>query len=381
MRTADVTIIGGGIMGCSTAYHLARRGCRVVLLEREPQLCSGSTGRCSGGVRHQFAHPVNVQLSVASICKIQHFEEEVGHPADFQQDGYLFLLTTEAARVAFADSIVMQRSMGVDTQLLSPHEVSTLVANFNLEDIVAGAYCPQDGIADPYSITSGYAHKAKELGAEILLRCEVIEVAREGQRVSGVITTSGSISSRVVVNAAGPWAALVGEMAQVQIPVRPYRRHVFVTHGFAGLPESRLMVIDFPSSFYFHREGAGVLMGMSDHSEPSSFKEAVDWEFLDRVIEVGVRRFPPLANASIRRAWTGLYEVTPDCNPILGEAPQLEGFYLANGFSGHGFMHGPIVGELLADLILKGRTAIDISCFGLDRFISSAAPPSETHVV
>jgi sarcosine oxidase subunit beta len=380
MRSADVVIIGGGVMGCSIAYHLAKQKVHILLLEREPRLASGSTGRCSGGIRHQFSNPANVQLSIASIRKLKAFADELDCEIDLHQDGYLFLITREESLRHFSESAAVQNALGVSTEILPVAKLAELVSHINLEDVLAGSYCREDGVADPHSVTLGYARKARQLGAEIALRTEVVEIKKERSRITAVCTPAEQIATSLVVNAAGPWSATIGEMAGVLVPVHPYRRHVFITHGFPEVPQNRLMVIDFDTSFYFHREGDGVLMGMSDPDEPSSFCDTVDWEFLDRVTDVGVRRYPPLAKASVRRAWTGLYEVTPDANPILGEAPQLSGFFLATGFSGHGFMHGPVVGELLADTILRRQPQIDISGFSLDRF-SRGIAPAEKNIV
>jgi len=367
-------------MGCSIAYHLAKLKVRVTLLEREPRLASGATGRCSGGVRHQFSNPANVQLSIASIRKLKAFADELDCEIDLHQDGYLFLITREDSLEHFEKSAAMQNALGVSTEILPAAKLGELVHHVNLEDVLAGSYCREDGVADPHSVTLGYARRARELGANIRLQAEAVAIKKQRSRIAAVCTPAEEIVTPVVVNAAGPWSAAVGEMAGLSVPVRPYRRHVFITHRFPEVPQKHLFVIDFDTSFYFHREGDGVLMGMSDPDEPSSFRDAVDWEFLDRVTEVGVRRFPPLANASIRRAWAGLYEATPDANPILGEAPQLPGFFLATGFSGHGFMHGPIVGELLADLILQRQPQIDISGFSIDRF-AGGKTTAEANVV
>lgn len=371
-------------MGASIAYHLAREKVRVVLLERESRLGTGATGRCSGGVRHQFSNPANVKLSLASLRKLRAMPEELDCEIDMHFDGYLFLISSEKGLENFRASAAMQNALGVSTKILPPEKIAQLISHANLriniDDVLAGSYSREDGVADPHGVTSGYARAAKRMGAEIDLNAEVIAIKRQGSRITSVCTRTDEIATSMVVNAAGPWSASIGEMAGVPVPVQPYRRHVFITHGFPDVPTNHIFVIDFETSFYFHREGEGVLMGMSDPDEPSSFIDAVDWNFLDRVTDVGVRRFPPLGKASIRRAWAGLYEVTPDANPIIGEATQLPGFFLATGFSGHGFMHGPIIGELLADLILCRQPQIDISSFSLDRFLGSA-PKREVNVV
>jgi sarcosine oxidase, subunit beta len=379
-----VVIIGGGVMGASIAYHLAKEKIRVVLLERESRLGTGATGRCSGGVRHQFSNPANVKLSLASLRKLRAMPEELDCEIDMHFDGYLFLISSEEGLENFRASAAMQNALGVSTEILTPDQIAKLVSDVNLritfDDVLAGSYSREDGVADPHGVTSGYARAAKQLGAEIKVNAEVIAIKKHGSRITSVCTPTDEIATSMVVNAAGPWSASIGQMAGVPVPVQPYRRHVFITHGFPDVPANHIFVIDFETSFYFHREGEGVLMGMSDPDEPSSFVDAVDWNFLDRVTDVGVRRFPPLAKASIRRAWAGLYEVTPDANPIIGEARQLPGFFLATGFSGHGFMHGPIVGELIAELILRRRPQIDISSFSLERFSRTAVRP-EVNVV
>ncbi|HEV8130272.1 MAG TPA: FAD-binding oxidoreductase [Acidobacteriota bacterium] len=384
-KTADVVIIGGGVMGGSIAYHLATRGSgNIVLLEKEQFLGAGATGRSSGGVRHQFSNPTNVRLSIESIRRIEEFQKEIGAAIDFHQDGYLFLLTSQSDRVAFENSVTMQRSFGLPSDFLSHEEIERLVPHLNLHDVLAATFCPKDGIADPNGITLGYAAAARKLGAQILTEVEVTGFkliggrpeASESRAIQTVHTTSGDISGGVVVNAAGPWARRIGEFAGVDLPVFPYRRHVFTTHPLAGIPNGWTMVIDFATSFYFHREGDGLLFGMSDPNEPSSWRQSVDWGFLDRVIEVGIRRYPLLENASIHRAWTGLYEVTPDANPILGRTREVTNLVLANGFSGHGFMHGPAVGKVIAEIILDGEAStVDVSEFSIERFRGKILKP------
>lgn len=367
-------------MGTSIAYHLAKEKIRVILLERESRLGTGATGRCSGGVRHQFSNPANVKLSLASLRKLKAMPEELDCEIDMHFDGYLFLISSEKGLENFRASAAMQNALGVSTEIVPPEKIAQLVSHVNLDDIIAGSYSCEDGVADPHGVTSGYSRAARHLGAEISLGSEVIAIKKQGSQITSVCTSTEEIATSMVVNAAGPWSASIGDMAGVAVPVQPYRRHVFITHGFPEVPSNHIFVIDFETTFYFHREGEGVLMGMSDPDEPPSFVDAVDWNFLDRVTDVGVRRFPPLEKASIRRAWAGLYEVTPDANPIIGEATQLPGFFLATGFSGHGFMHGPIVGELLADIVLRRQPQIDIFSFSLDRFLGSV-PKREVNVV
>jgi sarcosine oxidase subunit beta len=379
-KTTDVIIIGGGVMGCSIAYHLAASGVQAVVVERLSQVGAGSTGLCSGGVRHQFSHPLNVELSIASIRKLLTFEEEFNQAIDLHQDGYLFLLTTEELVDTYTSSVAMQQHLGVDSRMLTPQEIADLTPSLNMEGIRAGAYCPDDGVIDPHGVTEGYARRARKLGTEIKLDSEVISVGTTGNRIESVTTTDGAIFAPIVVNAAGPWSAAIGEMAGVRVPVQPYPRYVWVTRDFEHRPQRWTMVIDAETTFYFHREGEGVLMGMGDPAEQPSFNDEVDWAFLEKLTATGVARYPALAEASILSAWAGLYEVTPDHNALLGPTPELEGFFLATGFSGHGFMHGPIIGEIIADLIVGRQPSIDISAFRPDRF-SDESEATEVNVV
>jgi len=381
MRTAEVTIVGGGVIGASVAYHLAHLGCRgVLLLEREAMLGTGSTGACAGGFRYQFSSEINIRLSQISIPALLRFREEVGHPLTLHQDGYLFLLTREEDVSGFRESLALQHRLGVPVEWLSPDQAGALVPGLDVRDVLAATYGPADGIADPAGVTQGYAAAARRLGARIETESEVREIRVEGGRVRGVRTRRESIASPLVVNAAGPWAAQVARLAGLDLPVRPSRRHVVTTRAFPGAPPRHTLVIDFASTFYFHRESGGLLFGMS-REEPDGFDISVDPHFIPRIVEAGLRRFPPLGDAELGRSWAGLYEMTPDAHPILGEAAALPGFFLANGFSGHGFQHAPAVGLLLSEAILEGRaTTLDISPLGLARF--AAAPvPGERHVV
>jgi sarcosine oxidase subunit beta len=369
-RTADVVVVGGGVVGTSAAYHLAdARAGHVLVLERADHLAAGSTGACAGGFRYQFSSEVNVRLSRASIPMITGFTEEHGLPLDVAQHGYLFLVRTESLWRDFLAANRMHASVGVEADVLSPEEAVSLAPGISAEGLVGATYGPMDGIADPSGLTQGYATLARRAGAEIELGVEVQGVRSSNGRVLGVDTTAGPVDAGVVVNAAGPWAGRLASTVGVDLPLEPIPRHVLVTGPFPGAPERRTLVIDAETTFYFHREGAGVLMGMGGAAEVASFDTTPDEEFIaEELLPTAVRIFPPVEEAAIEHTWVGLYEMTPDRHPIIGQAPGVAGFYLANGFSGHGFQHAPVVGKLLAELIVEGAArTVDISNLGLER--------------
>ena len=370
-RTADVVVVGGGVVGTSAAYHLADAGAgHVLVLEREDHLAAGSTGACAGGFRYQFSSEVNVRLSLASIPMITGFTEDHGLPLDVAQHGYLFLVRTETLWRDFLAANRMHASVGVEADVLSPEEAVALAPGISAEGLVGATYGPRDGIADPSGLTQGYATLARRAGAEIELGVEVEGVRSSNGRVLGVETTGGPVDAGVVVNAAGPWAGRLASTVGVDLPLEPIPRHVLVTGPFPGAPERRTLVIDAETTFYFHREGAGVLMGMGGAAEVASFDTTPDDAFIaEELLPTAVRIFPPVEEAAVEHSWVGLYEMTPDRHPIIGQAPSVAGFYLANGFSGHGFQHAPVVGKLLAELIVDGAArTVDISNLGLERF-------------
>lgn len=382
-ETADVVVVGGGIVGASAAYHLAVAGAgRVLLLERAPRLSTGSTGACAGGFRLQFSSEVNIRLSLASLPMIVGFSEEHGIPVDVAQDGYLFLLRRPEDVAAFGAAAQLQRRLGVPVEELDADAAVGLVPGVARDDVLGATYCPLDGIADPSGLTEGYAAIARRAGAEIRTGTDVTSVRVEGGRVRGVETERGPIDAPVVVDAAGPWAAVLAATAGVRLPLEPVPRNVVVTSSFPGAPQRRTLVIDAATSFYFHREGPGVLMGMGDPAERPSFDCTPDAAFIEGpLLETALRVFPPIERAGIARTWAGLYEMTPDRHPIVGPAPGIEGFLLANGFSGHGFQHAPIVGRLLAELVVDGRaTTVDITALSAERFASGTVE-IEGHVV
>ena len=367
---ADVVIVGGGVVGASAAYHLAAAGAgRVLLLERADAVATGSTGACAGGFRHQFSSRINIELSLASVPMILGFEQEHGLPLDVVQDGYLFLVRSERDWDGFRAGAELQRSLGVDARLLTPEQAAEIAPGIAIDDVVGATFCPDDGIADPAGLTQGYATIARRAGAEIRLGVEVVAIEAAAERVTGVRTADGVVEAPVVVDAAGPWAGTLAASVGVDLPLEPIPRMVVTTGTFPGAPARRTLVIDAATSYYFHKEGDGVLTGMGGRDERASFSTEVDHRFgEEELLPTAVRVFPPIEHAGIANMWAGLYEMTPDRHPIIGVSP-VEGLILANGFSGHGFQHAPIVGKLLAELIVDGRAhSVDISALGLDRF-------------
>jgi sarcosine oxidase subunit beta len=380
---ADVVVVGGGVVGASAAYHLAAAGAgSVMLLERADQLGTGSTGACAGGFRHQFSSEINIMLSLSSVPMITGFTEEHGLPLDVSQDGYLFMVRSEDSWGAFLASVERQRSLGVTVEVLTPEDAGTIIPGVSPEGMVGATFGPNDGIADPSGLTLGYATLARRAGVDIQTGVEVLAVDSAGARVTGVSTSKGTVAAPVVVNAAGPWAGQLASTTGVDLPVEPIPRQVVVTGPFLGAPSRRTLVIDADTTFYFHREGGGVLMGMGGQDEKPSFDTRVDEPFIaEELLPTALRVFPPLEGADLRHRWAGLYEMTPDRHPIIGEAPEVSGLYLANGFSGHGFQHAPVVGKLLAEMILEGRArTVDVSSLGLERFSGGRVVP-ERHVV
>ncbi|MES2210026.1 MAG: FAD-binding oxidoreductase [Chloroflexota bacterium] len=382
--TADVVVVGGGAMGTSIAYHLAAAGAgRVVLLEREAALGLGSTGRCAGGFRHQFSSEINVRLSLESVRMIREFPTTHGLPLDVHVDGYLFLVRDEAAWSGYRAAAAMQRGLGVRVDELDAADVGALVPGLATDGIVGATFGPDDGIADPSGLTSGYATLARRASVDIRLGVAAtgVRVRPDGSAVEGVETTAGSIHAPIVVNAAGVWATALAATAGVALPITSELRHVVVTSAFAGRPERRTLVIDTSSMFYFHREGAGVLMGMPPLRPVVTFETAVDQRWIaDELVPVAVSVLPGIEDAGVASAWAGLYEMTPDRHAILGPVAGLDGLHLACGFSGHGFQHAPIVGKILAELITGQPPTVDVSTLCLERF-ARGEMIGESHVV
>ncbi len=367
--TADIVIIGGGVMGASTAYHLAQRGLKnILLLEKENFFGQGATGRCAGGVRYQFSTEINVRLSLESLPMIERFKDEIEQEVSYKQCGYMLVATNEKDASIFKHNVEMQNKLGVPTQLLSGDEVRARVPLMKFDDALAGTFNQKDGTVDPNSVVMGYINAAQKMGVKAVSGAEVIGITVSGGEVEEVRTSLGAVKTRMILNAAGPWAGQIGQMAGVQIPIVPLRRQMFTTNPLKEIPEDFPFVIDFAKSLYFHREGEGLLIGMSNQNEKPGFDQNVDEDFELVNLEAALERMPLVEKASRASHWAGLYEVTPDAHPIYGNT-DVKGFTLCAGFSGHGFMHGPISGKLMSEFILDGKfSSMDISMLDLKRF-------------
>jgi sarcosine oxidase, subunit beta len=367
-RSADIVIIGAGAIGASIAYQLGRRGARdVVVLERDT-VGAGSTSKAAGGIRVQFATPVEIELSLRGLAFFKRFEDEMGVPCDFHQEGYLFVVTDEPTLARFQTNVALQRSMGADVRIIAPDDARGLVPALNVDDALAAVWGPMDGHASPNDVVQAYAAQARARGVRIVEETPVTGIVVERGRVAGVETPAGTIATRLVVNAAGPWAPLVGRMAGLDLPVDPRRRHIFVTDAFDGIRHPMPLVTDTGSGFYCRSEQGAILMSPGDIGGVTEYEARVDWSVLEVAVEKAMRRVPALEHAQVRHAWAGLRPLTPDGRAILDWAPGVEGLYLAVGFCGHGFQHSPAVGETVTEVLLDGRSTLDIHDLRLGRF-------------
>ncbi|HTV66852.1 MAG TPA: FAD-binding oxidoreductase [Bryocella sp.] len=362
MQTTDVVIIGGGIVGASVAWHLTEAGCRnVLIVERESQQGKGSTGKSMGGVRAQFATKPNIQMSLYSIPFYAAFEQRLGHPSGYRAQGYLFVATLPKHLQYLETNQKLQKSLGLEqARMVSCEEIAAMVPQLRCDDVLGGSFCPVDGFIDPYSVMVGFTARACEQGATIWRSAEVTAIHRDESGVTGVETTRGPVSTGVVVNAAGPWAAQVAALAGIPLPVEPMRRMLIPTEPFDGVSHEVPMVVDMSTGFHFRPESLGFLLAWNDPDEKMGFNTNFEPAFIEKVLTLAADRVPCFENLAVnpKRAWAGLYEMSPDHHAIIGPVPELKGFFCANGFSGHGAMHSPATGRMVADLVLTGKTEV-----------------------
>jgi sarcosine oxidase subunit beta len=372
---ASVVIIGGGVMGLSTAYHLARRGVRDVVLLDKDALGSGSTCKAAGGVRAQFSDPVNITLGARSLETFRDFGVLFGQEIDLREVGYLFLLSSPEDVSAFEANVALQNDLGIPSRMIGVDEARRLSPLISTDGLLAAAYSPTDGHCTPESVVLGYASAARREGATLLSHCAATGIDVRDGRIVAVRTVAGPIETDTVICAAGAWSAEVGSWVGVDLPVTPLRRQILVTEPVPGLDPHTPFTIDFDTSFYFHGEGKGILLGMSDPDETPGFRLTQSDAWLPRLGEAIERRAPALTEIGIAGGWAGLYEMTPDHNALIGRADTVENFLYATGFSGHGFLMGPAVGELIRDLYLGEETFVDVTGLGAGRFADAGVRP------
>ena len=375
-QTADVVIVGAGIIGGSVAFHLLERDprLRVVVLEKESEPGTGATSKATGGVRFQFSTEANVRLTQLSYRYFTHDREILGCSVDFLRHGYLFVTTTPATLDQCRQNVALQRRLGVASEILAPAQIQTHLAPLVTSDLIGGSFCADDGSADPYSMLQGFLSIAKSRGLRLLTGHPVTGLLMAGERITGARTPDGDWSAPIVIDCAGPHADQIAAMAGIDIPSRPYRRQVMVTEPLPVLPDVFPLIVDLDTGFYVHRQGrSAVLMGGTDKDIKPGHDTAVDWDAFGAVFRAAALRVPPLAEVPVMRAYAGVRDLTPDYHGILGPAREAPGLYVACGFSGHGFMHAPAIGILMTEILLDGRAgSMDIDALSLDRFAAGA---------
>lgn len=372
MERHEAVVVGAGVIGCSVAFHLTRMGCRrVLILEREQLPGSGSTSRANGGIRAQFTTEVNIAMSLRSMALLDELEAEIGTPPLYVRAGYLFVTDRPATLAAMEEAVSLQRAAGVSVELLAPGQVRDRAPWVAAADTIGGTFGARDGFIDPGGLTNFFLAGAVRAGASIRYGSEVVSITPGGRSGFELETRDARFGADVVVNAAGPWASGVAKLAGIALPVVPVRRHIVVSGPCAGVPRVIPMTIDADTGVLVRREGPRMLVAHANADEPAGFNPVFDPDFIERIAAPVERRFPAVAAAGVDvgRSWVGHYEVTPDHHAILGESPDVPGFFLANGFSGHGVMHAPAAGECVAEMIVRGRCrAVNVEPLGLARF-------------
>ena len=378
-QEAEVVVVGGGAIGTSIAFHLAEAGVDTCLLERDA-LSSGSTSRAAGGIRTQFSDPLNIAISLRSVEAFARFGERPGGEIDFEQVGYLFLLDRVEDVELFERNVAVQNELGVPSRMIDLEEAAGLSPLAGLEGVLAATFCHLDGHASPEAVSQGYAAGAREHGATVVTGCAARSIEVDGGAVRGVVTDEGRIETGTVVCAAGVWSPVLVRTAGFDLPVEPIWREVVTTGPVEELPERMPLTVDFTTGFYFHREGPGLLIGLADRNQPPGFDVPTDPDWLEHVSEIAARRAPAFLDLGVAHGWKGYYEVTPDYNGLVGEAPGLDRLLYATGFSGHGFMQAPAVGEIVRDLVLRREPFVDVSPLAVERF-AEGAPRPEHNVI
>lgn len=369
-NSASVVIVGGGIVGCAIAYNLARRGQRHIVLVEERFPGAGSTGRCAAGVRKQFGTVINCRLSHESIRILENLNAELEdneHDIEFKQKGYLILAYTQKEYDQFQKNVYLQNELGIPSRLITPEEAKEIVPHLNIRGLLGATFCHEDGHCNPFKTTFAYAQAARRLGVDVETYTRVTGIETHMGKVKAVITDKGRIETGTVVNAAGPYAQHIAAMAGIKAPNYAERHQILVTEPVNQIQGP--MVLSFSRRFYCQQTPHGsFMMGLGDPHEPKTNDTGHSWQFLDEVARTICDVLPPMREVRVVRQWSGSYDMTPDSQPILGPVPTVDGFYMAAGFSGHGFMMGPITGVLMAEMLTGVAPSIDISILDFGRF-------------
>lgn len=364
-RTADIAVIGAGVMGTSAAYHAAALGADVVLIERDT-IGSGSTSKAAGGFRAQFSDELNIAMAIENIARLERFSDEFETEIDFKQWGYLILLR-EHEIADFTDALELQNRYGVPSRMLTPEEAAAIVPGIEIHDLAGATFCPTDGYCTPEAVAQGYAAGAVRSGATVVQSCSVTGLGTSDGVVTSVETTHGTVSVDSVVLTAGVWSVDLAAAVGLVLPITAIKRHVWLTDGDDPYPHELPLTIDFATGFYFHREGDGLLVGGREST-------------IDELAPAALNRAPAMLDLEIRPGWWGYYEISPDHNALVGAATSPERLFYATGFSGHGFQQGPVVGEHLAQRALGVDLTFDLTAFDVTRFDSGDLKP-EGHFV
>lgn len=373
-----VVIVGGGIIGSSIAFHLAAAGHRDVVVFERGRVGEATTAMATGGIRQQFSSPVNIELARAAVDYFARFEELVGEPLAFRQHGYLFVTAERATMDQLVRSATVQHRHGVPVSIIAPDEIAALAPGIDVSDLVGGTFCATDGSASPTDVCAAFARHARQLGVRILQGTQV-DAVDAADRYLKVITAEGVFHADVVINAAGPWAPAIGTMVGVDHPIEPHPRQAFAIRRPEWIDAGMPLTVDLDTGAYIHPELGAVIVGGTDRDRPASLEATVDESLLERLIEALVHRFPGLADAEVMRSWVGLREMTPDDHALVGPVPDVPGYWVAAGFSGHGFMHSPVIGREVARWLVDGAPSIDLSSLSPGRF-DAARPQDESYV-
>ncbi len=378
---ADAVIVGGGIIGLAVAFYLAKaKYGQVVVLEREPFLGAISTAKAAGGIRAQFNTKVNVEMSMLSERMFERFQEDTGYEAMFDQVGYLFLVSDDKDAVDFKKAYELQKSVGLNVQILQPSEIPQFAPHVRLDDIKFGTFCHDDGLGDPHQFLSGYEHAVRPMGVELAVETEVTGIDVAGGAITNVRTNKGDIATPLVINAAGAFARLIGNMVHADVRVEPYRRQIVTTGELDFVQPFFPMVVDVKSGLYCHKESKGMLLGWADKNVEPGFDVSIDPDYTDAILERALDRIPALETAEIANQWAGLYETTPDHRAIIGWEPTVKGMFHVTGFSGHGFMHAPAAGIITTEIVTGKKPSIDITDLSPARFATGKLI-EETNVI